>query len=96
MSYRFDPENPFKNQEPKSKAPENGGRTEGLKVEQFFSTPGVHPFDELEWEKRSAKITDDAGQAVFEQDDIEVPAGWSQLATKVVSSKYFYGDVETG
>jgi len=96
MSYRFDPENPFKSQEPKSKVSDNGGNKEGLGVEQFFSSPGVHPFEELEWEKRSAKITDDTGQAVFEQDDIEVPTGWSQLATKVVSSKYFYGDIETG
>jgi len=96
MSYRFDPENPFKSQEPRSGLPGNGGCTEALKVEQFFSTPGVHPFDELQWEKRSAKITDDAGEAVFEQDNIEVPTGWSQLATKVVSSKYFYGDIETG
>jgi ribonucleoside-diphosphate reductase alpha chain len=56
----------------------------------------VHPFEQLEWEKRSAKITDDSGQAIFEQDNIEVPASWSQLATKVVASKYFYGDNETG
>jgi len=67
-----------------------------MKIDQSFSTPGVHPFDELPWEKRSAKITSDTGEAVFEQNDIEVPASWSQLATKVVSSKYFYGDIETG
>jgi ribonucleoside-diphosphate reductase alpha chain len=68
----------------------------GLKVEQFFSTPGVHPFEQLEWETRSAKITGDNGQAIFEQDNIEVPTCWSQLATKVVASKYFYGDGESG
>jgi ribonucleoside-diphosphate reductase alpha chain len=45
---------------------------------------------------RSAKIAGDGGETVFQQDNIEVPAFWSQLATKVVSSKYFYGDVETG
>jgi ribonucleoside-diphosphate reductase alpha chain len=67
-----------------------------LKIENFFSTPGVHPFEQLQWEKRSAKITGDDGQAIFQQDDIEVPTSWSQLATKVVASKYFYGDVETG
>ncbi len=67
-----------------------------MKIEQCFSTPGVHPFDELQWEKRSAKITNDTGEAVFEQNDIEVPTSWSQLATKVVSSKYFYGDIESG
>jgi ribonucleoside-diphosphate reductase alpha chain len=68
----------------------------GLKVDRCFSSPDVHPFDQLEWEIRSAKIANEAGQAIFEQDHIEVPTGWSQLATKVVASKYFYGDVETG
>ncbi|MBN1787247.1 MAG: vitamin B12-dependent ribonucleotide reductase [Sedimentisphaerales bacterium] len=65
----------------------------GLKIEQVFSTPTVHPFDEIEWEKRDAKISGDNGEVVFEQNDVEVPASWSQLATKVVVSKYFYGDV---
>ncbi|MHC4720302.1 MAG: vitamin B12-dependent ribonucleotide reductase, partial [Planctomycetota bacterium] len=65
-------------------------------MECFFSTPGKHPFEQLEWEKRSAKIAGEGGQVVFEQDDIEVPVSWSQLATKVVASKYFYGDVESG
>ncbi len=68
----------------------------GLKVEQNFSTPGVHPFDELEWDIRSTKIAGDNGQTIFEQDNIEVPASWSQLATKVVASKYFYGDIGGG
>ncbi|HON92831.1 MAG TPA: vitamin B12-dependent ribonucleotide reductase [Sedimentisphaerales bacterium] len=77
------------------KAPqsENG---KGLTIEPFFSTPGVHPFDQIEWEIRSAKISSDTGEAVFEQDNIEVPVNWSQLATKVVASKYFYGDTEGG
>jgi ribonucleoside-diphosphate reductase alpha chain len=96
MSYKFSPENPFKSEQT---APESHGKaaaTTGLKMEHFFSTPGVHPFDDLEWETRSAKITGDGGRAIFEQDNIEVPASWSQLATKVVASKYFYGDVESG
>ncbi len=99
MSYKFDPENPFKNHSA------TGGQTEaatqtaekkGLKIEYHFSTPGVHPFEQVAWEIRLAKISNESGQAVFEQDNIEVPASWSQLATKVVASKYFYGDVETG
>ena len=69
---------------------------ESLKIEQFFSSESVHPFDEIQWEKRHAKITGDKGETVFEQEDIEVPASWSQLAMKVVVSKYFYGDAETG
>ncbi len=68
----------------------------GVKVEARFSTPGVHPFDEIEWETRQAKISDETGKAIFEQNDCEVPVFWSQLATKVVVSKYFYGDVHSG
>ena len=96
MSYKFDPENPFTTEKSLPEMAVNADESRGLKMKHFFSTPGVHPFDQLEWEKRSAKITDDSGQAIFEQDNIEVPASWSQLATKVVASKYFYGDIETG
>ena len=96
MSYKFDPENPFTTEKAQPEMAVNADESRGLKMKHFFSTPGVHPFDQLEWEKRSAKITDDSGQAIFEQDNIEVPASWSQLATKVVASKYFYGDIETG
>ncbi|MDD5134675.1 MAG: vitamin B12-dependent ribonucleotide reductase [Phycisphaerae bacterium] len=69
-------------------------KSKGLRINQVFSTPTVHPFDEIEWELREAKITGDNGEVVFEQNDVEVPAGWSQLAAKVVVSKYFYGDIE--
>jgi len=98
MSYKFDPENPFKNQQtkPRNEVNTNTAETKGLRIEHFFSTKGVHPFEQLRWETRSAKITNDAGDAIFEQNSIEVPASWSQLATKVVSSKYFYGDIESG
>ncbi len=96
LSYKFDPENPFRSYKPRTEPTVNACETEGLKIDYYFSTPGVHPFEQLDWEKRSAKISGDNGQAIFEQDDIEVPASWSQLATKVVASKYFYGDAETG
>ena len=96
MSYMFDPENPFKSEQKQPETVIRASETMGLKIEQFFSTPGVHPFEQLEWERRSAKITGDNGQAIFEQDNIEVPTSWSQLAMKVVASKYFYGDAETG
>jgi len=96
MSRKFSPENPFKNQDLRPAETLNSAESKGLKIEQFFSTADVHPFEQLQWEKRSAKIADDVGEAVFEQDNIEVPACWSQLATKVVASKYFYGDIETG
>ncbi len=96
MPYKFDPENPFSTEKSQPETAVNTDESRGLKMKHFFSTPGIHPFDQLEWEIRSAKITDDSGQAIFEQDNIEVPASWSQLATKVVASKYFYGDIETG
>ncbi len=70
-------------------------RTDGLGVERLFSTEGVHPFDEVEWERRSAEITDEKGETIFRQDDVEVPKSWSMLATKVVVSKYFHGELGT-
>ncbi|MEQ1853342.1 MAG: vitamin B12-dependent ribonucleotide reductase, partial [Chthoniobacteraceae bacterium] len=68
----------------------------GLKFEPVFSNPAVAPFDEVEWELRTAEINDDTGKAIFKQEDIEVPASWSALATKIAVSKYFYGDVAKG
>ncbi len=63
----------------------------GLRVERHFTRPGVHPFDAVEWERRTATITNEKGETVFTQEDVEVPAFWSQLATNVVVSKYFRG-----
>ena len=65
---------------------------DGLVMEQAFASEGEHPFDECSWETRTAKITDEKGEAIFEQNDVEVPTEWSQMATKVVVSKYFYGE----
>lgn len=64
-------------------------------IERTFSTEGINPFDQVKWEKRTAEITDDRGKVVFKQKDVEVPEFWSQLATKVVVSKYFYGEQNT-
>ena len=96
MSYNFDPENPFKDERTKAKQIAETKNVKGLPIEHYFSTPGTHPFEELDWETRSAKISSDTGEAIFEQNNIEVPTTWSQLATKVVSSKYFYGDMQNG
>jgi len=96
MSYKFEPENPFKNQKSQTKTAVQNHQSKGLEIEHFFSTPGLHPFEQLEWEMRPAKIMSDSGQAIFEQDNIEVPVSWSQLAIKVVASKYFYGDIGSG
>jgi len=73
----------------KRKCPTKSG---GLTVARVFSKPDVRPFDELEWERRTAEITDDSGKTIFKQENVEVPKSWSILATKVVVSKYFYGE----
>jgi ribonucleoside-diphosphate reductase alpha chain len=62
-----------------------------LGIQRFFSTVGVDPFDEVEWQQRDASIINEKGETVFEQLGVEVPADWSQLATNVVVSKYFHG-----
>ena len=72
-----------------------GAAGTGLAVKRVFSTAGVHAFDQLEWERRTAEISDDGGKAIFKQENIEVPKNWSVLATKVVVSKYFYGELGT-
>src|SRR5208282_2486860 len=68
----------------------------GLKFERFFSEEGRSAFDEIEWERRVAEITDDSGKVIFRQEDVEVPKSWSTLATKIAVSKYFYGDIANG
>src|SRR5271170_348444 len=66
-----------------------------LTIERVFSDAKVKPFDQIEWEKRTAEITDDGGKVIFKQENVEVPKAWSLLATKVVVSKYFYGEQGT-
>ena len=71
-----------------------GEGTRGLTFERRWTRPGVHPYDEIAWEIRTAAIGNESGKLVFEQKDVEVPASWSQLATNVVVSKYFRGHLE--
>src|SRR5204863_474542 len=68
----------------------------GLTFQRVFSDPAVKPFDQVEWEHRTAEITDDSGQIIFKQENVEVPKNWSALATKIAVSKYFYGDIAHG
>src|SRR5207247_9098198 len=68
----------------------------GLRFKRVFSDAAVAPFDQIEWERRTAEITDDSGKVIFKQGDIEVPKNWSALATKIAVSKYFYGDIANG
>jgi ribonucleoside-diphosphate reductase alpha chain len=67
----------------------------GLRFERYFTKPGVHPFDEVEWELRTAIISNDRGEKIFEQKEVEIPKSWSMTATNVVVSKYFYGQIGT-
>ena len=69
---------------------------EPLLKEHSFANPQKHPYEEIEWEMRSASIKDENGRAIFEQDNIEVPKAFSELAAKILSSKYFYGDADKG
>jgi ribonucleoside-diphosphate reductase alpha chain len=75
---------------------ENANGRQGLTWERFFSRGNVSPFDEIQWEKRTAAIIDAKGKIVFEQKDVEVPNFWTQNATNIVASKYFYGDKDKG
>ena len=72
-----------------------GARKKSLAMERVFSDPKIKPFDQIEWERRTAEITDDANKVIFKQENVEVPKAWSLLATKVVVSKYFYGEMNT-
>jgi ribonucleoside-diphosphate reductase alpha chain len=67
----------------------------GLEFVRYFSQEGIDPFDEVEWDIRSAVIGNEKGQVVFEQRDVEVPRFWSQQATNIVVSKYFRGQIGT-
>jgi ribonucleoside-diphosphate reductase alpha chain len=67
----------------------------GLEFERYFSTEGTDPFEEIDWELRSALIANDKGELVFEQRDVEFPSFWSQQATNIVVSKYFRGLIGT-
>ena len=72
------------------------GRTvtiSGLEFPRYFTTAGIDPFDEVEWELRDAVIGNERGKVVFEQRGVEMPKPWSQQATNIVVSKYFRGHI---
>jgi ribonucleoside-diphosphate reductase alpha chain len=63
-----------------------------LRIRRRFTTEGVHPYDEIEWELRDAVIKNyKTGEVAFEQKDVEVPKSWSQNATNIAAQKYFRG-----
>jgi ribonucleoside-diphosphate reductase alpha chain len=63
-----------------------------LSIRRLFTTPGVHPFDTVEWQLRDARIGH-GDKVAFEQPDVEFPATWSQNATNIVAQKYFRGQL---
>ena len=67
----------------------------GLSFRRFFTKPGVSPYEEVDWELRTAQITDAHGAVIFEQKDVEVPKDWSMTATNIVASKYLHGKLGT-
>jgi ribonucleoside-diphosphate reductase alpha chain len=67
----------------------------GLIFTRRFTTEGLSPYDELQWEQRTASITDSKGNIIFEQKNVDVPADWSMTATNIVASKYLHGQLDT-
>ena len=64
-------------------------------IGRHFTQPGEDVYGQIEWTYRTAAITSDSGETIFEQSDIETPAFWSQTATNIVASKYFWGHAGT-
>ncbi len=70
-----------------------GAAPQALTIEpRFCPTNVVDPFETVDWSLRTAVIKGEGGDILFEQNNCEVPANWTQLATNVVVSKYFYGE----
>ena len=79
-----------------SSAPAKTGSPSGaLRFNRFFSKPNVSPYDEVQWERRTALISDASGKTIFEQKDVEIPVDWSMTATNIVASKYLHGPMGT-
>ena len=77
-------------------AKEHSRAVRGMEIPRVFSTEGTNPFETVDWELRTAEIKDERGRIIFQQTDCEIPRAWTQLASNVVVSKYFYGDVASG
>lgn len=68
----------------------------GIGIHRFFTTAGVHPYDEVAWERRDSRIENwRTGEVSFEQLGVEVPADWSVNATNILAQKYFRGTLGT-
>src|SRR5688500_2096598 len=74
-----------------SGVPQGVADRKGIRFPRYFTTGKASPYEDLQWELRTASITNEKGKTIFEQKDIEVPKDWSQTATNIVASKYFHG-----
>jgi ribonucleoside-diphosphate reductase alpha chain len=74
---------------------QTGQAAPGLKIPRYFTRTGISPYDEVEWELRTASITDAKGNSIFEQRDVESPKDWSMTAINIVASKYLHGALGT-
>lgn len=74
---------------------QTGQAVSGLKFPRYFTRAGVSPYDEVEWELRTASITDAKGNSIFEQRNVESPKNWSMTAINIVASKYLHGTLNT-
>ena len=70
-------------------------KSPGLNFRRYFSKAGVSPYETVEWEMRTAQITDSKGNVIFEQKNVESPKDWSMTATNIVASKYLHGTLDT-
>jgi ribonucleoside-diphosphate reductase alpha chain len=66
----------------------NKQKVKGVHLKRYFTEKGIDPLDQIEYEKRSSKITEPNGDVVFEMQNLEVPKSWTQLATDILASKY--------
>src|SRR5271166_6234710 len=80
------------NPPPHTSTPKESAPLGAVEVARFFTSPGVHPFDTVDWELRDARIGH-GDRVAFEQRDVEFPASWSQNATNIVAQKYFRGQI---
>src|SRR5690348_6973030 len=80
---------------PATSATDSKKKAPGLTFLRFFTKVGVNPYEQIEWELRTAQITDAQGNVIFEQKDVETPKDWSMTATNIVASKYLHGTIGT-
>jgi len=90
-------QNQIRTQPPAGASTTNNNKKKGLGLtfRRLFTKPGASPYNDVEWELRTASITDAQGNVIFEQKNVEVPKDWSMTATNIVASKYLHGRLDT-